>query len=390
MSNEKLNTQDLVTDVASKTSETKKEIDIFLKEFIVLIQEILLKEKIIKVKGLGTFKLSWNESRKSVNVQTGQEFEIAGHHKVVFIPENELKDLVNEPFSHLETVMLDDSQSAVVPEKEEPKINPLKNFSIQAQEIASIISELKSQPSKEEVVEIIKVAEPVVEEKKEPIVIEEKKEEVLYLSDENKELIPEIKLQEIEPEPVVENQPKKKSSFILWFFIILILLVAGFGIYCFFSPVNLGSFDFTTKKVEPKRPTTNVVVPQKPISTQPAVAPPVTEQVATKPAPQKAVEEVATKPKEVSKVEININDYEMQEVVADAGNRLASFSTKYYGSYLFWPYVYLANKDNLPNPNKITKGQKIKVPKLPKEMVDANNPNAVAKAKYIEQHLKEY
>ena len=49
------------------------------------------------------------ESRESVNVNTGERFEIQGHTKVSFTPEPALKDLINKPFSHFETVVLNDN-----------------------------------------------------------------------------------------------------------------------------------------------------------------------------------------------------------------------------------------------------------------------------------------
>lgn len=63
----------------------------------------------MKVKGLGAFKLIDVESRESVNVNTGERFEIQGHTKVSFTPEPALKDLINKPFSHFETVVLNDN-----------------------------------------------------------------------------------------------------------------------------------------------------------------------------------------------------------------------------------------------------------------------------------------
>ena len=80
------------------------------KEFFQLIEEALEKDKYVKVqKGLGAFKLIDVESRESVNVNTGERFEIQGHTKVSFTPEPALKDLINKPFSHFETVVLNDN-----------------------------------------------------------------------------------------------------------------------------------------------------------------------------------------------------------------------------------------------------------------------------------------
>ena len=67
------------------------------------------KDKYVKIRGLGTFKLIDVGSRESVNVNTGERFEIQGHTKVSFTPEPALKDIINRPFSHFETVVLNDA-----------------------------------------------------------------------------------------------------------------------------------------------------------------------------------------------------------------------------------------------------------------------------------------
>ena len=107
----------------------------FAEAFQSIFEEALLRDKILKISGLGTFKLVPVESRKSVNVNTGEEFEIASHYKLTFTPDVALKDKVNEPLAHLETVELD---SDVVIEKavEEQVIH--QNASEETQEIAHL------------------------------------------------------------------------------------------------------------------------------------------------------------------------------------------------------------------------------------------------------------
>lgn len=106
--NEKLNIQDLIDLLAEKHGMSKKNADSFVKEFFQLIEEALENDKYVKVKGLGAFKLIDVGSRESVNVNTGERFEIQGHTKVSFTPEPTLKDIINKPFSHFETVVLND------------------------------------------------------------------------------------------------------------------------------------------------------------------------------------------------------------------------------------------------------------------------------------------
>ena len=85
--NEKLNIQNLIELLAEKHGMDKADAESFVKEFFQLIEESLENDKYVKIRGLGTFKLIDVESRESVNINTGERFEIQGHTKVSFAPE---------------------------------------------------------------------------------------------------------------------------------------------------------------------------------------------------------------------------------------------------------------------------------------------------------------
>ena len=106
--NEKKTIQDIIEILAEKQGMNKKEAELFVKGMFSLIEEALTTEKYVKVKGLGTFKLTEVDSRESVNVNTGERIEIQGHTKISFTPDSTLKELINKPFSHFETVILDE------------------------------------------------------------------------------------------------------------------------------------------------------------------------------------------------------------------------------------------------------------------------------------------
>ena len=73
-----------------------------------IIVEGLTNDGVVKIKGLGTFKVVEVKARKSVDVNTGAEIEISAHKKVTFTAENKLADEINEPLAHLEVVNLDE------------------------------------------------------------------------------------------------------------------------------------------------------------------------------------------------------------------------------------------------------------------------------------------
>lgn len=106
--NGKLNIQDLIDMLAVRHGMDKKDADSFVKVFFQLIEESLEKDKYVKIRGLGTFKLINVDSRESVNINTGERIEIQGHTKVSFTPETSLKNTINRPFSCFETVILNE------------------------------------------------------------------------------------------------------------------------------------------------------------------------------------------------------------------------------------------------------------------------------------------
>ena len=77
-----------------KMDLNKQDVSAFADAFQSIFQEALLRDKIVKISGLGTFKLLLVESRKSVNVNTGENIEIAEHYKLTFTPETSLMEVM--------------------------------------------------------------------------------------------------------------------------------------------------------------------------------------------------------------------------------------------------------------------------------------------------------
>lgn len=143
--NNKISLTDLTDQLAVSAKITKKEAGMFLKLLFELIEENLINDKIVKIKSLGTFKLVWVESRRIANVNTGEIQEIPGHYKTTFTPDSELSDAVNEPFAHLETVVLDDeiiADEPIIPNEFTPTITTENQPTIQENSV--IVSEPES------------------------------------------------------------------------------------------------------------------------------------------------------------------------------------------------------------------------------------------------------
>ena len=100
--------QNLAEALAARTGMTKRKADTFVRAFFDLAEEGLTTESILKIKGFATFKIVTVSDRESVNINTGERFQIIGHEKISFLPDNAFKELVNRPFNHFTTINLDD------------------------------------------------------------------------------------------------------------------------------------------------------------------------------------------------------------------------------------------------------------------------------------------
>lgn len=178
----KISTQDLAGVLVERWHIGKKEASQFVNELFFLIQKSLNEDKIVKVKGLGTFKIIDVDDRESVNVNTGDRVLIEGHGKITFTPDPLMKELVNKPFSQFETVVLKDgidfneaedaNQPEVtdVPDDTDDNAAPLVEFVTEDEPEVPEISEKpaksensqKSEPSEKS--EKVAFSEPVAEE----------------------------------------------------------------------------------------------------------------------------------------------------------------------------------------------------------------------------------
>ena len=100
--------QDLVNLLAQKNGLSRRKNTQFVNELVDIVNDALQTEKLVKISGLGTFKIIDTKDRESVNVQTGDRFVIEGRNKITFTPDAAMKELVNRPFSQFETVVLND------------------------------------------------------------------------------------------------------------------------------------------------------------------------------------------------------------------------------------------------------------------------------------------
>ena len=374
--NEKITLQDIVELLCLKHGMSKKNADALVRGMFDLIEEALSTEKYVKIKGLGTFKLTEVDSRESMNVNTGERIEIQGHTKISFTPDTVMKELINKPFSHFETVVLNEGvlleDTPVV--KEEPKQEDTADETPEVMvEQPEVLVEPKAEtpeevPVVEEPVLEVKVDEPetialdspdtvaeVVEEEvstKEPVLEEPVQQQI---RDEEKVVEEEIK--QI-PEPVVATPVREhsKTTFrILIGIIIVLLLIILFGCYWMF---------FRSDKA------TNSQIPPAPIQEK------TIETLIVEPA--KVEEDTLQVGKDTLTVQTQLEEqpevlsedvvYEITGTITsltlEPGQTLVRLALKYYGSKNFWPYIVQHNPDVIKDADVVPIGATIKIPKL--------------------------
>ena len=177
--------------LAQKAGISKREAQQFLTDFVETIQDGVNADKLVKIKGLGTFKVIDVDARESVNVNTGERVTIDSHQKLTFTPDTAMKELVNKPFSQFETVVLnegvvfDDDFEVEEPAIVEPTPEP----------------EPIVEPTPEPEPETIIIPEP----EPEPTIVPEPEPEPTIASEPEPFFVP-------EPEPEVTPAPKKEEQ----------------------------------------------------------------------------------------------------------------------------------------------------------------------------------
>jgi len=396
--NEKITLQDLINLFGEKQGMSKKDAELFVRSLFDLIEEALATEKYVKVKGFGTFKLTEVDSRESVNVNTGERIEIQGHTKVSFTPDTTMKDLINKPFAHFETVILNDGvefedtpvevpETLDTPEVIAPVVETPEVVEVPApEEIPEVIVVQKETPEEKDVLEIIVPEEPeAIEESEvteEPEAIEETQPEIIEETLVPEEVTVQEEAPQEEPQPtitevpeeekpvfieektsekkvvetIVEETKEKTTNRILWGIIVVLVLIILFGAYwMFFRPTD-----------------TPEMIPTPPVQEEQVATPaPVVEE---KPQEEtlKTVQFIELSEEELRKERVpsfaDTLDYQIvgtqEEYTLQKGETIIRASVRFFGTKKYWPYIVKHNTDVLPDPDNIPAGIRIKIPKL--------------------------
>lgn len=437
--NNRLSIQDLALILSEQTGKSTEEALRFLQEFIAVVSEGVYNDKLVKVKGLGTFKIIRVEERASVSVNSGERFVIPSHYKFTFTPDKELKELVNKPFSLFDTVELneevdfsdvdvsaetsgaeeaaDDSSEEILPDgipeqaieapqTPEPEVKPEPAV----EEETTPKEEAKAEPEAETETMPESEVEAEPEPKAEAETTPQEEVEAEPESEAETETTPEPEV-EAEPEPKIEAEttpqeeakaePKpaepvssvsgykeyrrkrrRSASRKLLFPIACLFVVIVLGIVYI---VCLSGRTTVNKNWEPPMAEVGNPTPEAGMNPVPAdstgVTPPDSASLAADSvvAEPPVVEE--NQPEETPKSDI------LALVTIKAGDRLASFAKQYYGHKFFWVYIYQYNQDIISDPNNIPIGTELRIPDPGLYGIDATDRSSIDKAAALQSQI---
>ena len=386
--NTKVTFPELVDAVATAANTSKRISETFLKELFALVGDTLIAGENVKIKHLGTFKLIQVEARKSVNVNTGEEIEIPSHNKVSFIPDKDLAEAINLPFSGFETVILNDE----IPEDELERLASTEEIDITTEDgvdtgndtdlivevdLPDIIADSDNSGNSNSDIIIPEITE-------EPAEIVEKPCSAEITGDANNDITGEPENEDKPIEPDVEVKPEMnesenkavnyksdtdedglednghdnlfKKGFMWGFFTAMLVSLGTFIVVAIVVGFPLSYYD--TAEKEEKNDT--VIVESNVI--KPAVVP-----------------ETITDDDTVN------NNFKRETVVkTDTISRtrfLTTMAREYYGNYNFWVYIYEENRNIIDNPNKIKPGTVMVIPEAEKYGIDKDDPQSLQTAK---------
>ena len=370
----KLTLADIASGLSRRASLPLRYSEDFVRAFFKTIDDGLMHDNLVKVKGFGTFKLVSVDARESINVNTGERFEIAQHTKVSFTPDAALRDAVNKPFLEFETVILNDSvdtammekvdevedeeiPTAVVAEKVEPveEPAPLPKAEPEQEPEPQVEPEIVPEPAPEPEAEVAStdaekvVIAPEAEPKAEVKPKTEPAESVVAAQEQT----PTQSQVQTPTQPAGQSTVQKDvcSSKRCWnqtlcYIIVAVLFMAiGYAIDYYWHPFALPEIKFEPKVEAPAEPTE-----------------PVSEPVAS--TAQNNIPAEASNYPQVEDGEYWIVGVEGTEVMRP-GKTLLNFSLKYYKSQDFVNYICVMN--DITNPNIVPLDKELKMPKLQKK-----------------------
>lgn len=225
----------LAAKLAEKSGLSQTEAELFIRKMFDVLNQGLEADKQVKMRWLGTFKVTTVKDRESVDVNTGERIVIEGRDKISYTPDNILKEIVNKPFAQFETVVVNDGvdfddidKKFETPTEESEEVPSEVPSEIEVPKEETVIAEVKA-PEKEDpiapeqpkpvasveptppVEEPHSTAPDVIDFLDAPLSVEASSDVVVIGEEKEEKVQPEVELKE-EPQagPIVESKAEPK------------------------------------------------------------------------------------------------------------------------------------------------------------------------------------
>ena len=328
--------KDLAKALVEKHDLRQKDAEEFMDLLIEILYEGLRTDRLVKIKGLGTFKVMEVKERESISVNTGERVVIDGHDRITFTPDVTMRDLVNKPFVQFEAVQVNEGVDFSEIDGQEATAQVE-----QTEETVSLQSE-ETIPAETE-----PIAVPAIEQAGGPAVTEESVVEELPVSE----------MSESDEEEEYMDDEENESGRRRWILFTLAALLIAVG--AFFAGYYMAGDGFMAHDVLPSR---KISVKKKTVSKVPSLQPASTKNDST--VKLSADEEEARFATQYDKLDARVRTgaYRIvgieQEVTVQKGQTLSGLSKYYLGSDMEC-YVEALN-----GRRELKAGDRVKIPKL--------------------------
>lgn len=363
----------LVTLVSEETETQKRQTEVFLKAAFLTISEVLEQHESVKIKGLGSFKLTHVGSRKSVDVSSGNSNEIPAHLKIVFLPEKYLCEEINKELSWFEITEITADKSGGEKlgeelEKEFGEIEPVEPFGPiepdsplpdtpepnntdnkmntdhnegQTEQFQASRDDLNSYASKSDLVAINKNI------KRLRLAVEDEEE---------------------------RSKKRSRRNMLVTIIVCAALMTGGFFIV----------YGVLAEKIDKLQEMATQEMLDDALDNQREIVEPDSEAQSTG---EEVSSPIITDEEGGNSVDLTVaptqpSDIKAMDKITNT-RYLTTMAKEHYGNYNLWPYIYLENQSKLGHPDRIKPGTPIVIPNIEKYGVDPKNAKDIEKAKRL-------
>lgn len=389
--------------IAERTGQPRERVQKTLSGIFSLLGAELTRNESVKVKGLGTFRVTTVDARETRDLNSGERTTIGAYRRLSFTPDKRLSELVNAPFSMFESIELPESLSEeeisqLTPEEGEailPDETPKEEEAAQAGEAApSEETEKEDESAKEETpAPVVPIEMPEIEWNDDEPDTEAESASTAGDQAEEKPADEEPADEEDFEEEEDDDYSRRRGKSHFWPGVLAgvactLLILGGLWAWRYFSPqsftdvtglVTTSTLAQSSRIVDANPATNPNIEPQpKELSAEETIEAQKAEEeaiaqdaaAAVADAAENRDAEVATQPSDSP-----VYDYISKK------RFLTTMAKEHFGDYNLWPYIYEENKSILGHPDRIKPGTRIVIPPASKYGINASDKACIDRAK---------